>query len=152
MNINELKPADNSVKERKRRGRGNASGLGGEAGRGHKGQKSRSGYSRRAGFEGGQTPFYRRVPKKRGFGRIGESRAVVNLGQLQIAFADGDVVSLATLKEKGLCGRKDVTVKVCAKGTLEKSLVFEGVLFSKSAAELVNSMAGEKPASSLQSK
>ena len=70
IRLNELSPFENSTSNRKRVGRGNASGYGGECGRGHKGQKSRSGFSRKRGFEGGQNPLYKRIPKKRGFTNI----------------------------------------------------------------------------------
>lgn len=83
--LNNLTPFDGSTKTRKRVGRGNASGFGGECGRGHKGQKSRSGFSRKRGFEGGQNPLYRRIPKKRGFTNIFKTKyTIINLENLNL--------------------------------------------------------------------
>ena len=85
QNHTELAPAPGSVKKRKRVGRGNASGFGGECGRGHKGQKSRSGYSRKRGFEGGQNPLYRRLPKKSGFrNRFRVEYRILNLSDIYV--------------------------------------------------------------------
>ena len=87
--LNNLTPFEGSTKTRKRVGRGNASGFGGECGRGHKGQKSRSGFSRKRGFEGGQNPLYRRIPKKRGFTNIFKTKyTIINLENLNLARFD----------------------------------------------------------------
>ena len=87
--LNNLTPFDGSTKNRKRVGRGNASGFGGECGRGHKGQKSRSGFSRKRGFEGGQNPLYKRIPKKRGFTNIFKTKyTIINLENLNLARFD----------------------------------------------------------------
>ena len=102
MELHDLHPAPGAKKTRKRIGRGPGSGTGKTAGKGHKGQKSRSGYSRRYGFEGGQMPLVRRIPK-RGFCNIFRVEyQVVNLRDLERVFADGDTVSAVTLVEKGL--------------------------------------------------
>ena len=85
ISLNTLQPYPNSTKTRKRVGRGNASGYGGECGRGHKGQKSRSGFSRKRGFEGGQNPLYKRIPKKRGFTNIFKTKyRIINVGNLNL--------------------------------------------------------------------
>ena len=130
-----LSPKKGSVKKRVRRARGNASGLGGEAGRGHKGQKSRTGYSARSGFEGGQTPLYRRLPKKRGYGNPGKHDTVaVNLDQLDRHFSDGDVVDYMTLLQKKLI-KKAKFLKVLGNGSLSKKLTIRVHTFSKSVPE-----------------
>lgn len=109
-------------KNRKRRGRGNASGLGGEAGRGHKGQKSRSGYSRRAGFEGGQTPLYRRLPKLNGFSnsQFKVHYDLITLDQLNSIKYD-DIITIQTLIDFGLVSGNN-KVKLVNNGTLSKSI------------------------------
>lgn len=133
--LNDIQPAEGSTKERKRVGRGNASGFGGEAGRGHKGQKSRSGWSRKPGFEGGQNPLYRRIPKKRGFKNIFKTEyAPVNLGDLDRVFNDGDTVSLDSLYESGLV-RFGYPVKLLGDGELSKKLTISVHKASKTAVE-----------------
>ena len=104
--LNTLTPFESSKKKRKRVGRGNASGYGGECGRGHKGQKSRSGYSRRAGFEGGQNPLYKRVPKKRGFTNIFKKKIqVINISNINYGqFKDS--IELNHLYDLSLCNKK----------------------------------------------
>ena len=92
LSLNNIVPFPNSTKNRKRVGRGNASGYGGECGRGHKGQKSRSGYSRKRGFEGGQNPLYRRIPKKRGFfNRFKTKYSIINLANLNFDLFDESI-------------------------------------------------------------
>ena len=134
-NENEIKPAEGCYKTRKRVGRGNASGFGGECGRGHKGQKSRSGFSRKPGFEGGQNPLYRRIPKKRGFKNPFKTQfAPVNVGDLDRLFKDGDTVDLESLYESGLV-RLGYPVKLLADGELSKKLTISVHKASKSAIE-----------------
>jgi large subunit ribosomal protein L15 len=138
MKLHELSPAKGSKHARKRVGRGPGSGLGKTAGRGEKGQKSRTGYSRRAGFEGGQMPLVRRVPK-RGFTNIWKTEyAVVNLAQL--ADLEGDVTP-EVLVERGLvrAGRK---VKVLGDGEIGKPLRVVADKFSKSAREKIEAAGG----------
>ncbi|HEX9943691.1 MAG TPA: 50S ribosomal protein L15 [Thermoanaerobaculia bacterium] len=138
MKLHELSPAKGSKHSRKRVGRGPGSGLGKTAGRGEKGQKSRTGYSRRPGFEGGQMPLIRRVPK-RGFNNIWRVEyAVVNLSQL--ADFEGDVTPEA-LVERGLVrsGRK---VKVLGDGEIGKPLRVVADKFSKSAREKIEAAGG----------
>jgi large subunit ribosomal protein L15 len=138
MKLHELSPAKGSKHARKRVGRGPGSGLGKTAGRGEKGQKSRTGYSRRPGFEGGQMPLVRRVPK-RGFTNIWKTEyAVVNVAQL--ADLDGDVTP-EVLAERGLvrAGRK---VKVLGDGEIGKPLRVVADKFSKSAREKIEAAGG----------
>ena len=138
MKLHELSPAKGSKHSRKRVGRGPGSGLGKTSGRGEKGQKSRTGYSRRPGFEGGQMPLIRRVPK-RGFNNIWRTEyAVVNLSQLD-AF-EGEVTPQA-LAERGLVhsGRK---VKVLGDGEIGKPLRVVANKFSKSAREKIEAAGG----------
>jgi large subunit ribosomal protein L15 len=138
VGLHNLKPAKGSVRNRKRVGRGPGSGLGKTAGRGEKGQKSRTGYSRRPGFEGGQMPLVRRVPK-RGFTNIWKVEyAVVNLSQL--AELEGDVTP-EVLAERGLVrsGRK---VKVLGDGEIGKPLRVVADKFSKSAREKIEAAGG----------
>ena len=121
-----LKPAVGSVKNTKRKGRGNSSGKGGESGRGHKGQKSRSGYSKRFGFEGGQIPLYRRLPKKRGIDNklFQEEVCVVNLGKISEFFEEGSVITLEVLGEKGFIKtKKGVKLKILGNGDFSKKQI-----------------------------
>ena len=122
MKPNELKPVPGSRKARRRVGRGESSGWGKTSGKGHKGQKARSGGSIKAGFEGGQMPLQRRVPK-RGFrnDRFATRYAEIRLDQLN-RFADGTEVTEATLREAGLMKRADGYAKVLGSGELERKL------------------------------
>lgn len=114
FSLNTLSPFKNSTKSRKRVGRGNASGWGGESGRGHKGQKSRSGYSRRAGFEGGQNPLYKRIPKKRGFtNQFKKVYSVININRVNLSYFD-ESIDLKTLSELNLV-KKNIPVKFVGK-------------------------------------
>jgi large subunit ribosomal protein L15 len=142
MELNNLRPAVGATKTRKRVGRGPGSGNGKTAGRGHKGQKSRSGYSRRAGFEGGQMPLVRRIPK-RGFTNIYRVEIeIVNLRDLERVFADGDTVSAATMAEKGLLSNASKQVKVLGDGALTKQLTVQANRFSKSAQASIEAAGG----------
>jgi large subunit ribosomal protein L15 len=139
MKLNDLSPAEGSKKPRKRVGRGPGSGNGKTAGRGHKGQKSRSGYSQRVGFEGGQMPLIRRVPK-RGFTNIFRVEyAVVNLARLaKVTVAEVDPDSLATL---GLV-KKGLPVKVLGTGEIGKALKVVAHKFSASARAKIEAAGG----------
>jgi large subunit ribosomal protein L15 len=145
MELNNLKPAKGSVKAGKRIGRGEGSGKGGTATRGHKGQKSRSGYSRKVGFEGGQMPLQRRVPK---FGFKNVNRVEyqgVNLDTLQQLVDDGkikDTVSLEVLKENGLVGKNDL-VKILGRGELKAKLNITVHKFTASAKTAIEKAGGE---------
>jgi len=133
MELHDLHPAKGAKKSRKRIGRGPGSGTGKTAGKGHKGQKSRSGYSRRYGFEGGQMPLVRRIPK-RGFTNIFRVEfQVVNLRDLDRVFSDGDTVSVEALVEKGLVRGGKKLVKVLGDGELTKKLTVQVHKFSASA-------------------
>lgn len=134
MNLSCLKPAAGSVKTRKRIGRGPGSGLGGTSTRGHKGAKSRSGYSKKIGFEGGQMPIQRRLPKF-GFKNINRVEyAPINLSTLQsLAESKGlESVCPSCLLSAGLVGKNDL-VKILGDGTLTAKLVVKAHAFSKSA-------------------
>lgn len=119
----------------KRVGRGYGSGKGGHTvGSGTKGQKSRSGYKGKVGFEGGNVPLYRRLPKFRGFRNPTSVKyEVINFSDLETHFENGDVVSMKTLKDKGLIKKRAAHIKILAKGTLSKKLKFEGVVMSEAA-------------------
>jgi large subunit ribosomal protein L15 len=142
MELHDLHPAPGAKRGRKRIGRGPGSGTGKTAGKGHKGQKSRSGYSRRYGFEGGQMPLVRRLPK-RGFTNIFRvSYQIVHLGDLDQHFADGDTVTLTALKEKGLVRRGKRPVKILADGELSKKLTVQAHGFSASARSRIEAQGG----------
>ena len=144
MKLHELSPAAGSVRERYRKGRGPASGNGKTAGKGHKGQNSRAGGGVRPGFEGGQNPLHRRLPK-RGFknARFRKDYAIINLGTLDRKFADGDEVTLeklidARIIKKGLNG-----LKVLADGGLDKKLTVKAKVFSASAKAKIEASGGK---------
>jgi large subunit ribosomal protein L15 len=143
MDLSNLKPAEGSTRGKKRIGRGQASGKGGTATRGHKGQKSRSGYSRKIGFEGGQMPLQRRVPKF-GFKNINRKEYKgINISTLQ-ALADARKVSdidVDLLVEAGLV-RKDSLVKILGNGELKAKLNVKAHAFSKSAVTAIEAAAG----------
>jgi len=143
MNLSNLKPAKGSVKGRKRIGRGQGSGYGGTSTRGHKGQQSRSGYSRKIGFEGGQMPFQRVVPKM-GFKNINRIKyKAINLDVLQgLAEKNNlDTIDLQVLNQAGITSKKD-KVKILGKGELTKKLVVKANAFSKSAKEAIEKLNG----------
>ncbi len=142
MKMHELSPAVGSTKESKRIGRGHGSGNGKTAGKGHKGQKARAGRGMRPGFEGGQMPLQRRVPK-RGFNNIfAEEWAAVNVSALEV-FEDGAVVDAAALNEKGIVKKANLPVKVLGNGKLTKKLTVKLNAFSASAAEKINAAGGK---------
>ena len=142
MKLNELKSAEGSRKVAKRVGRGYGSGLGKNSGTGHKGQNSRSGGGVRLGFEGGQTPIYRRSPK-RGFTNYTEKEyATINVGDLETLRA-GSKVTLESLKEKGLLKTKYTTLKVLGNGTLTKKLTVVANKFTKSAEKAIVDAGGK---------
>ena len=143
MKLNNLKPAEGAVKARKRIGRGTGSGRGGTSTRGHKGAKSRSGYKKKIGFEGGQMPLQRRVPK---FGFKNVNRVeykAINLSTLQ-ALAEKnslETINVATLIAAGFISDKQL-VKVLANGTLTAKLTVEAHAFSQKAAEAIEAVGG----------
>lgn len=141
MELNELKPAIGAVKNKKRIGRGPGSGHGKTATKGHKGQKARSGGSVKAGFEGGQMPMQRRLPK-RGFTPLSRREyAVVNVGLLD-AFESGSTVDVAALLTAGLIGAVKDGVKVLADGELTKPLKVNAHKFSAKAKEKIEAAGG----------
>jgi large subunit ribosomal protein L15 len=140
MNLSELK--NENAKNRKRVGRGTATGHGKTSGRGHKGQKSRSGYSRRTGFEGGQMPLNRRLPK-RGFNHQKRIEfAVVNLDQLEKAFNAGDAVTSEALVAAGLAHKTTGGVKVLGRGELTKALTITVGAVSETARKHIEAAGG----------
>ena len=142
MKMHELAPAIGSTKEAKRIGRGHGSGNGKTAGKGHKGQKARAGHGMRPGFEGGQMPLQRRVPK-RGFNNIfAEEWIAINVAALEV-FEDGAVVDAAALCNKGIIKKADLPVKVLGNGKLSKKLTVNLNAFSASAAEKINAAGGK---------
>ena len=142
MKIHELKAVDGSTKEVKRIGRGHGSGNGKTAGKGHKGQKARAGRGQRFGFEGGQMPLQRRVPK-RGFNNIFATEyAVVNLSDLN-TFEDGAVVDAAALLEKGIIKKEYDGLKVLGNGELSKKVTVKAAAFSASAKDKIVAAGGK---------
>ncbi|MEQ2528976.1 50S ribosomal protein L15 [Robertmurraya yapensis] len=141
MKLHELKPAEGSRHERKRKGRGIGSGNGKTAGKGHKGQNARSGGGVRPGFEGGQTPLFRRLPK-RGFTNINRKEfAIVNLDTLN-RFEDGTEVTPELLVETGVVSKELAGIKILAKGKLEKKLTVKAHKFSSAAKEAIEAAGG----------
>ena len=142
MNLSELKPAAGSEhSDEFRRGRGHGSGNGKTAGKGHKGQKARSG-APRPGFEGGQLPLYRRLPK-RGFTNI-NSKDIVAIGLDRLnAFEDGAEVTVETLMDKGIVNNPRDGVKILGNGELTKKLTVKVNAFSKSAVEKIEAVGGK---------
>ncbi len=141
MKLHELKPVEGARKDGFRLGRGQGSGNGKTAGKGNKGQKARSGGMNKLGFEGGQTPLARRLPK-RGFTNINRKEyAVINVDQLN-KFADGAEVTPAVLKEMGLVKNAKDGIKVLGEGELEKKLTVKANKFSKSAAARIEKAGG----------
>lgn len=142
MSLSDLKPPRGARRPKKRVGRGYGSGSGVTSGRGHKGQKSRSGYRRKRGFEGGQMPLHRRVPKRGFFNPFRVEYAVVNLDTLADRFEAGAEVTPARLRERGLVRSSAGRVKVLARGELNVSLTIKAHKFSRKAAELIAAAGG----------
>ena len=143
MKLHELKPAEGSKQAPKRKGRGIGSGLGKTAGKGHKGQKARSGGGKGPGFEGGQTPLQRRMPK-RGFSNamFKVEYATINVSDLE-KFEDGAVVTPDLLKEMGILKKQLAGVKVLGNGNLTKKLTVKANKFSQSAVEKIEAIGGK---------
>ena len=143
MDLSQLKPAEGSTHTKKRLGRGQGSGWGGTSTRGHKGAKSRSGYSRKRGFEGGQMPLARRVPKF-GFNNVNRVEyKVVNISDLENIAAKKNItdITLDVIREAGFAGKKDL-VKVLGDGKLTKQLKVTANAFSKSAKAAIEALNG----------
>ena len=142
MKLHDLSPAAGSTKARKRIGRGPASGQGKTAGKGHKGQLARAGRGMRAGFEGGQMPLQRRVPK-RGFNNIFRTEyAIVNISALD-AFNDGETVTVEALVEKGIVKKTLDGVKILGNGEITKKLTVQANAFSDSAKSKIEAAGGK---------
>ena len=143
MKLHELSPAEGSVRENYRKGRGAGSGNGKTAGKGHKGQNARSGGGVRPGFEGGQLPLYRKLPK-RGFKnfRFGKDYAIINVQSLN-KFNDGDVVDAAALLNAGIIHNVFDGVKVLGEGEIAKKLTVKAAIFSANAKEKIEAAGGK---------
>ena len=142
MKLHELHPAEGSTTAQKRLGRGSGSGLGKTSGKGHKGAKARSGGGKRPGFEGGQMPLYRRVPK-RGFNNVFRTEyAEVNVEQLE-AFEDGATVNAQALLEKKIIRKELDGVKILGVGELTKKLTVKAAKFSATAKEKIEAVGGK---------
>ena len=142
MGLHDLKPAHGSTHSKKRIGRGHGSGQGAQAGRGHKGAQSRSGFKFKRGFEGGQMPLHRRVPKRGFHNPFRTEYAVVNLDDLG-QFDAGTVVTPELLREKGLVHGKRAPIKVLARGDVSKKLTVKAHKFSGKAAEKIAAAGGK---------
>ena len=146
MELSNLKPKKGARHAKKRVGRGPGSGHGKTAARGEKGQKSRSGFSRMRGFEGGQMPLHRRVPK-RGFTNIFRTEYdVVNLDQLEALFDKGATVTVDGLRERGIVSSRTALVKVLGRGDVTKALTVQAHKFSGKAAEKLAAAGGKAEA------
>ena len=143
MKLHELSPQEGSVKEGFRKGRGAGSGNGKTAGKGHKGQNARSGGGVRPGFEGGQLPLYRKLPK-RGFNnaRFGMKYTIINVDSLN-KFNDGEVVDSAALLAMGIVAKVNDGIKVLGEGELTKKLTVKAAVFSASAKEKIEAVGGK---------
>ena len=142
MDLSKLKPADGSTHPKKRVGRGHGTGQGTQAGRGHKGAQSRSGYSFKRGFEGGQMPLHRRIPKRGFHNPFRVEYAVVNLDALVERFADGADVTPDVMRAIGLVRDARLPIKVLARGEVSKKLSVQAHKFSGKAAEKIAAAGG----------
>ncbi|HAN09237.1 MAG TPA: 50S ribosomal protein L15 [Clostridiales bacterium] len=142
MNLHELKPAEGSKFVKRIKGRGNASGNGKTAGKGHKGQKARAGGGVRPGFEGGQMPLYRRLPKRGFTCRNSKDIVALNVSRLEV-FEDGTVVGIEMLIESGIISRARDGVKILGNGELTKKLTVKANYFSETAKEKIENAGGK---------
>ena len=142
MDLSNLKPAERSKHSKKRVGRGQGSGQGVQAGRGHKGAQSRSGWSKKRGFEGGQMPLHRRVPKRGFHNPFRTEYAVVNLDTLGERFEAGTVITPELLRERGVVHGGRQKIKVLARGDFAKNLTVRAHKFSGKAAEKIAAAGG----------
>lgn len=141
MRLNELKPAEGSRQQAKRLGRGIGSGLGKTSGKGHKGQKARSGGYHKVGFEGGQMPLQRRLPK-RGFKSLNKSQTA-RLRLSELAKIDADVIDINVLKSIGLIPKASLNVKVYLHGEVSKALTLKGITLTEGAKQAVEAAGGK---------
>jgi large subunit ribosomal protein L15 len=142
MDLSNLKPSEGSKKNKKRVGRGHGTGQGAQAGRGHKGAQSRSGFKFKRGFEGGQMPLHRRVPKRGFHNPFRTEYAVVNLDLLADRFEAGTVITPELLRERGLIHSTRQPIKVLARGDVSKKLTVRAHKFSGKAAEKIAAAGG----------
>ncbi len=142
MKLHELSPAEGSVTPAYRKGRGPGSGNGKTAGKGHKGQNARSGGGVRPGFEGGQLPLYRKLPKRGFYNRFAKEYSVVNVEALN-KFEDGAVVDLAALAAAGVVSQPKSALKILGKGELAKKVTVKAAVFSASAKEKIEAAGGK---------
>ena len=143
MKLHELSPAQGSAKDAWRKGRGPGSGNGKTAGKGHKGQNARSGGGVRPGFEGGQIPLYRKLPKRGFNNKFATNYAIVNVAALNEKFENGAVVDLAALKAAGLIKKELDGVKVLGNGEISKALTVKAAVFSATAKEKIEAAGGK---------
>ena len=143
MKLNELRPAEGSRKDAYRKGRGPGSGNGKTAGKGHKGQNARSGGGVRPGFEGGQLPLYRKLPKRGFHNKFATVYAIVNVDTLDHNFQDGDVVNLEALLAKKIIRKSFDGLKVLGDGELTKKLTVQATVFSAAAKEKITAAGGQ---------
>jgi large subunit ribosomal protein L15 len=146
MALSNLKPPRGATQKKKRVGRGQGSGLGKTAGRGHKGARSRSGFTQKRGFEGGQMPLHRRVPKRGFHNPFRVEYAVINLDALAAHFEAGAVVTPDVMRERGLVPRGTTPVKVLGRGEVGKALTVQAHRFSGTAAEKIAAAGGRAEA------
>ena len=142
MKLHELSPAEGSTKEVFRKGRGAGSGNGKTAGKGHKGQNARSGGGVRPGFEGGQLPLYRKLPKRGFHNKFGKQYTIINVQALN-KFNDGDVVDCEALLASGVISAVNDGVKVLGEGELSKKLTVKAAVFSENAKEKIEAAGGK---------
>jgi large subunit ribosomal protein L15 len=142
MDLSDLKPSERSTKNKKRIGRGHGTGQGTQAGRGHKGAQSRSGFKFKRGFEGGQMPLHRRVPKRGFHNPFRTEYAVVNLDVLADRFDAGTVITPELLRERGVIHSTRQPIKVLARGDVSKKLTVQAHKFSGKAAEKIAAAGG----------
>lgn len=143
MKLHELSPAEGSSTKAWRKGRGPGSGNGKTGGRGHKGQNARSGGGVRLGFEGGQLPLYRKLPKRGFNNKFGKEYAQVNVGVLDAAFENGSEIDLAILREKGIIKNEKDGLKVLGNGAITKQFTVRAKVFSASAKEKIEAAGGK---------
>lgn len=143
MKLNELRPAEGSTRESFRVGRGAGSGNGKTAGKGHKGQNARSGGGVRPGFEGGQLPLYRKLPKRGFHNKFATVYAIVNVATLEEKFQDGETVNLETLLAKKIVRKACDGLKVLGDGELTKKLTVQAAVFSAAAKEKITAAGGQ---------
>ena len=143
MKLHELSPNEGSVKENFRRGRGTGSGNGKTAGKGHKGQNARSGGGVRPGFQGGQLPLYRKLPKRGFHNKFGVVYAVVNVDDLDKKFEDGATVDAEALLESGIISKVCDGIKVLGRGEITKKLTVKAAVFSETAKGKIEAAGGK---------